>query len=329
MDIGCSRPGRVESAVGNRNGEKEQIPPVCRTESPGRPREDTRSGRQHPGAEHRLELVKANRTARCVARSLSDHRLAYAIAGIKPGRAFASDRNRAADDGYHPAAYGARRAHSTQSRPRSRQAEPRQTIGQGSKTQSGYAHCGTRGREARDRWAYGSRSGPILPCGRNHDSEPEYGTLRTKIRFSVPYMSVPDNDRHFRRRRRIAAALGANDAVDDGHADSRKAASCTLSRMFFPGECCALSMMTKSAERPISMRPQSSARMRAVLPVARQNAISAGNSPSDDSNDTIRRIPSGCTPESAGASVPNMTRLRSPISRAVRNVNSAERSLPL
>src|ERR1700738_549357 len=127
-------PWQVESAVGNRNGEKEQIPPVCRTESPGRPREDTRSGRQHPGAEHRLELVKANRTARCVARSLSDHRLAYAIAGIKPGRAFASDRNRAADDGYHPAAYGARRAHSTQGRPRSRQAEARLKMRPGEET---------------------------------------------------------------------------------------------------------------------------------------------------------------------------------------------------
>ena len=30
---------------------------------------------------------------------------------------------------------------------------------------------------------------------------------------------MPDNDRHFGRRRRIAAALGADDAVDDGHAD--------------------------------------------------------------------------------------------------------------
>src|SRR6185437_12498028 len=39
--------------------------------------------------------------------------------------------------------------------------------------------------------------------------------------------------------------------------------SCTLSRMFLPGECCALSMMTKSAERPISIRPQSSVRIRA------------------------------------------------------------------
>src|SRR5699024_11426095 len=45
-------------------------------------------------------------------------------------------------------------------------------------------------------------------------------------------------------------------------------------------------------------------RIRAVLPVAKQNAISAGTSPSEDSSDTMRRMPSGCTPEPAGASVP-------------------------
>ena len=56
------------------------------------------------------------------------------------------------------------------------------------------------------------------------------------------------------------------------------------------------------------MMPQSSARMRAVLPVAKQKAISAGTSPSEDSSDTMRRMPSGCTPEPAGASVPRMTR---------------------
>ena len=48
--------------------------------------------------------------------------------------------------------------------------------------------------------------------------------------------------------------------------------------------------------------------IKAVLPVARQNAISAGSSPSDDSIDTMRKMPSGCTPEPAGASVPRMTR---------------------
>src|SRR6516162_3417148 len=103
----------------------------------------------------------------------------------------------------------------------------------------------------------------------------------------------------------------------------------TLSSSVLPAECCALSMMTKSAARPISTRPQSSCRIRAVLPVAKQNAISAGSSPSEDSIETMRRMPSGCTPEPAGASVPRMTRCRSPISRAVRSVNSAERSLPL
>src|SRR6266853_1585616 len=36
--------------------------------------------------------------------------------------------------------------------------------------------------------------------------------------------SMPDDDRHFRCRRRVAAALGADDAVDDGHADAREVA---------------------------------------------------------------------------------------------------------
>jgi hypothetical protein len=67
-------------------------------------------------------------------------------------------------------------------------------------------------------------------------------------------------------------------------------------------------MNTKSAARPTSMMPQSSLRMRAVLPVARQIACSAGRSPSDDSIDTMRAMPRGCTPEPAGASVPRITR---------------------
>ena len=31
---------------------------------------------------------------------------------------------------------------------------------------------------------------------------------------------TPDNLRHFRCRRGVAAALGADDAIDDGHADA-------------------------------------------------------------------------------------------------------------
>ena len=96
-----------------------------------------------------------------------------------------------------------------------------------------------------------------------------------------------------------------------------------------PAECCALSMSTKSAARPTSISPQSSSRMRAVLPVAKQNAISAGTSPSDDSIEIIRTMPSGCTPEPAGASVPRITRSSWPRSLAVRRVSSAARSLPL
>ena len=40
--------------------------------------------------------------------------------------------------------------------------------------------------------------------------------------------------------------------------------------------------------------------MRAVLPVAKQNAFSAGTSPSAESSEIMRRMPSGCTPEPAG-----------------------------
>ena len=52
--------------------------------------------------------------------------------------------------------------------------------------------------------------------------------------------------------------------------------------------------------------------MRAVLPVAKQKAISAGTSPSEDSMETIRTMPSGCTPDPAGASVPRITRSQLP-----------------
>ena len=56
-------------------------------------------------------------------------------------------------------------------------------------------------------------------------------------------------------------------------------------------------MKAKSAARPTSISPQSSERIRAVLPVPKQKAISAGTSPSDDSMEIMRRMPSGCTPE--------------------------------
>ena len=48
-----------------------------------------------------------------------------------------------------------------------------------------------------------------------------------------------------------------------------------------------------------------------------------------DSSAIIRKIPSGCTPEPAGASVPRITRSSCLSSLAVRSVNSAARSLPL
>src|SRR5258708_33625586 len=49
----------------------------------------------------------------------------------------------------------------------------------------------------------------------------EFPSMRRANTFG---WSMPDNDRHFGRRRRIAAALGADDAVDDGHADAGKIA---------------------------------------------------------------------------------------------------------
>ena len=48
--------------------------------------------------------------------------------------------------------------------------------------------------------------------------------------------------------------------------------------------------------------------MRAVLPVAKQNTSSAGMLARLDSSAIIRRMPSGCTPEPAGPSVPRITR---------------------
>ena len=53
----------------------------------------------------------------------------------------------------------------------------------------------------------------------------------------------------------------------------------TLSSSVLPAVCWARSMITRSAARPGSIRPQSSARRRAVLPVAKQNAVSASISP--------------------------------------------------
>ena len=54
--------------------------------------------------------------------------------------------------------------------------------------------------------------------------------------------------------------------------------------------------------------------------VAKQIAVSAGTSPNDDSMEIMRRMPSGWTPDPAGASVPRMTRSSWPISFAVRRV---------
>jgi hypothetical protein len=54
----------------------------------------------------------------------------------------------------------------------------------------------------------------------------------------------------------VTVVLGADDAVDDGHADAGQELDAV---QFLPGECRAMSIMTKSAERPTSI-PQSSSR---------------------------------------------------------------------
>src|SRR5689334_11914765 len=46
-----------------------------------------------------------------------------------------------------------------------------------------------------------------------------------------------------------------------------------LSRIVFPSERCALSIITNVAVRPIAIKPQSSLRILAVLPVAKQIAV--------------------------------------------------------
>src|SRR5882724_3614982 len=46
----------------------------------------------------------------------------------------------------------------------------------------------------------------------------------TAPKAKVSYRSMPHNLRHLRRRRGVAAALGADDTVDDGHADAREVA---------------------------------------------------------------------------------------------------------
>ena len=69
--------------------------------------------------------------------------------------------------------------------------------------------------------------------------------------------------------------------------------------------------------------------MRAVLPVAKQNTSSAGMFAMDDSIATMRRMPSGCTPEPAGPSVPNITRCGHFSSSAALAAAIATFSLPL
>ena len=69
--------------------------------------------------------------------------------------------------------------------------------------------------------------------------------------------------------------------------------------------------------------------MRAVLPVAKQNTSSAGMSAKLDSSAIMRSMPSGCTPEPAGPSVPRMTRCGHFSSMAARAAWMAIFSLPL
>jgi hypothetical protein len=80
---------------------------------------------------------------------------------------------------------------------------------------------------------------------------------------------VSHNLRHLGGRWGVAAALGADDAVDDGHAHAGEVAELDAVEDVLAGGMLRLSMMTKSATRPTSMMPQSSARILAVLPVAK------------------------------------------------------------
>ena len=69
--------------------------------------------------------------------------------------------------------------------------------------------------------------------------------------------------------------------------------------------------------------------MRAVLPVAKQNTSSAGMLARLDSSAIRRRMPSGCTPEPAGPSVPRITRCGHLSCSAACAAAIATRSLPL
>ena len=88
-------------------------------------------------------------------------------------------------------------------------------------------------------------------------------------------------------------------------------------------------MNTKSAARPTSTSPQSSLRILAVFPVAKQNTSSAGMPATLDRSAIMRRMPSGCTPEPAGPSVPRITRCGQRSSIAAFAAAIATRSLPL
>ena len=105
--------------------------------------------------------------------------------------------------------------------------------------------------------------------------------------------------------------------------------SATDSSSVLPAVCCARSMNTKSAGLPFSISPASSLRTRAVLPVAMQNTVSGATPPKLARNAMVRRMPSGCTPEPAGASVPMMTSCVRFNSIAVFSAVMAAFSLPL
>ncbi len=118
-----------------------------------------------------------------------------------------------------------------------------------------------------------------------------------------------DDLRHFSGRRGVAAALGADDAVDDGHADAGEVAELHAFEDVLAGG--VLRLVHQDEIGGAADFDDAAIELAHAGGVAGRQArtrSSAGRSPSEDSIETIRKIPSGCTPEPAGASVPRMTR---------------------
>ena len=137
------------------------------------------------------------------------------------------------------------------------------------------------------------RAAPIAALITEKTLEPLGEDERSYCRLAAPAGLRSDNRGCLLRGRRVAAAMGAHDAVDDRHADTGQVAEPhALQQRLARRVLRAIHEHEVGGAADLD-QPQSSARMRAVLPVAKQNATSAGTSPSDDSSATMRRMPSG------------------------------------